>query len=104
MAARTFTGAEAAAAWLVTSAVPGASLEEETRAFAEHLAGLGPLALRGAKRAIALVAEHLGSARRHLPEEAAEVDRLVAQAYASEDLAEGLAALAAKRPPNFRGH
>ena len=103
MTARTYTGAEAAAAGLVTRHVPAGELEAETAAFAEHIASLAPLSVQGAKRAIQLVTDALGDVRSARPDESAEVDRLVAEAYGSADLQEGLTAMSEKRPPNFTG-
>ena len=37
-------------------------------------------------------------------DEVGEIDRLVAEAYASDDLQEGLRAMSEKRPPNFTSH
>jgi enoyl-CoA hydratase/carnithine racemase len=103
MTARTFTGEEAAAAGLVNEGVPNEGLDRRARQFAEQVAQLAPLSVQGAKRSIGLVTHHLCDARRQHPDEAAEIDRLVAHAYASADLAEGLRALAEKRDPRFQG-
>ena len=101
MAARTLTGAEAAAAGLVTRAVPAADLEAAARSFAEEVAALSPQSVQGAKRAIELVERALSEARRTHPAVAAGIDDLVAAAYGSADLQEGLAAMADRRPPRF---
>jgi enoyl-CoA hydratase/carnithine racemase len=101
MTARTFTGAEAAIAGLVTKSVPFEELRTETEDLAEDLSQLAPLSLQGTKRAIQLVADHLGAVRSVGVDEVVEIDRLVAEAYASEDLQEGLKAMSEKRPPNF---
>jgi hypothetical protein len=37
------------------------------------------------------------------PSAALEVDALVAEAYASDDLGEGLRSMTEKRPPDFKG-
>lgn len=101
MAARTLTGAEAVLRGLVTRAVPAADLDTSARAFSEEVAGLSPLSVQGAKRAIALVERSLTNARRTHSAEATEIDDLVAAAYGSADLQEGLAAMADRRPPRF---
>jgi enoyl-CoA hydratase/carnithine racemase len=101
MSARTLTGTEAAARGLVTTAVPAADLDSFARSFAEEVAGLSPQSVQGAKRAIDLVERSLTHARRTHPGEVTAIDDLVAAAYASADLQEGLAAMADRRPPRF---
>ena len=101
MAARTLSGAEAEVAGLVTKAVPVADLDAEARSFAEEVAGLSPQSLQGAKLAIGIVERALTEARRTHGGDVADVDDLVVKAYASEDLQEGLAAMADRRPPRF---
>lgn len=103
MTARTLTGAEAAARGLVTRTVPAADLESSARACAEEVAGLSPQSVQGAKTAIGLVERALTNARRTHVGEVADVDDLVAAAYASEDLQEGLGAMTERRPPRFGG-
>ncbi|MBM3673634.1 MAG: enoyl-CoA hydratase [Actinobacteria bacterium] len=68
--------------------------------LAEELAGLAPLTVQGHKRALNLVMAQgaLGDAA------LAEVGALEAAAFASDDLQEGLAAFAEKRPPVFGGN
>lgn len=104
MTGRTFTGLEAAAAGLVNRSVPAAELPKETHAFAEDIASLAPLSVQGAKRAIQVVLDSTGDASSSAPEDAAEIDRLVEEAYTSEDLVEGIGALREKRPPKFTGN
>ncbi len=104
MAGSILSGEQGAGAGLVTKSVPVDSLEAETSALATGIAGLAPLSVRGAKAAIQATLDHLAGARRALPERTSEVDRLVAEAYASADLQEGLAARAERRPPRFTGH
>jgi enoyl-CoA hydratase/carnithine racemase len=103
MAARTFAGAEAEAAGLVTRAVAASDVEAAARAFSEEVARLSPKSVQGAKHALGLVERSLSNARRTHLGEVADVDDLVAAAYASEDLQEGLAAMAERRPPRFEG-
>ena len=104
MTGRIFTGLEAAAAGLVNRSVPAAELPKETHAFAEDIASLAPLSVQGAKRAIQVVLDSTGDASSSAPEDAAEIDRLVEEAYTSEDLVEGIGALREKRPPKFTGN
>lgn len=103
MTGRTFTGVEAAAAGLANRSVPGPELDAATRAFAEGIVSLAPLSVQGAKRALQAVLNATGDPRVHDPDAAAEIDRLVREAYASEDLAEGIQAMRDKRPPRFTG-
>jgi enoyl-CoA hydratase len=69
------------------------------RELAQEIAGLAPLTVRGHKRALNLVAAAAGvgaGAR-------AEIEALERAAFASNDLEEGMAAFAEKRPPRFEG-
>lgn len=101
MAGRFFTGAEGAAAGLVTTAVLPGDLDETARTFAEELAALAPQSVQGAKAALGLVERALSDARASHPAETAAIDDLVEKAYLSEDLQEGLAAMSERRPPRF---
>ncbi|MDQ3915496.1 MAG: enoyl-CoA hydratase/isomerase family protein [Actinomycetota bacterium] len=102
IAGRTFSGAEAETAGLVTRAVPAAELDGAARRFAEDVAALSPLSVQGAKAAIGLVERGLSDARAWSPGDAERIDALVERAYRSADLQEGLAALAERRPPRFQ--
>jgi enoyl-CoA hydratase len=101
MTARTLKGAEALAAGLVTRAVAAGNLETAARSFADGIAGLAPRSVQAAKQSICLVERAVSHARRTHLGEVAGIDDLVAEAYRSDDLQEGLAALAAGRPPRF---
>ena len=103
MAVRTLTGTEARERGLVTRAVSPDDLDASARSFAEEVAGLAPLSVQGAKHAIGLVERSLSHARQTQLGEVAAVDDLVAAAYGSEDLQEGLAAMSDRRPPRFDG-
>ena len=99
MAARTLTGGEAEAAGLATRSAPAADLDAIARSFAADVAALAPKSVQGAKHAIAVVEQALSDARRTHPGEVAGIDDLVAVAYRSDDLQEGLAAMGDRRPP-----
>ena len=104
MTARTYTGAEAAGAGLVTQAVEPDAFEGAVGELAERVASAAPLSVQGAKKTIQVVVDHLGASRASSPNEVAEIDRLVTEAYNSTDLQEGIKALTEKRPPKFSGH
>lgn len=103
MTARVFSAAEARQMGLLSASVEDDDLVEEVDRLARSIAELAPRAVRGAKRAIALVQDQLSAARRVAPGAVADIDRLVADAYGSDDLAEGIRAMQEKRPPRFTG-
>ena len=103
MTGRTFSSEEALASGFLNRCIEPDRLDGEVERFATDLAALAPLSVEGAKRAINAVADHVSRVRATSPEVAGAMDRLVAKAYQSSDLAEGLRAMAEKRPPRFRG-
>ncbi len=103
MTGRIYSGTEAAAAGLIHRAVPSVALEREVSEIAGEIASLAPMSVQGAKLAIQTVMDGFARARVFDPERVGEIDDLVARAYASEDLAEGLRAMADKRTPRFKG-
>jgi enoyl-CoA hydratase/carnithine racemase len=102
MTGRTFTGEDALHAGLVSKVCAPHEIERATERMALTVAELAPLSVQGAKRAIRAVTEER-SVRKLNPRAAFEVDALVAEAYASDDLGEGLRAMTEKRPPDFKG-
>jgi enoyl-CoA hydratase/carnithine racemase len=103
MTGRTFAGADTLAMGLLNRCVEPEDFDGEVARFAADIAALAPLSVQGAKRAVNVVGDHLSSVRATSPEVASEVDQLVAGAYRSADLAEGLRAMSEKRPPRFEG-
>jgi enoyl-CoA hydratase len=72
-------------------------------ALAEEIAALAPLSVAGHKAALNALARHMGYTRGEDDDLIGRLDALVARAFASDDLKEGLAAFAEKRPPDFAG-
>ena len=95
LTARTLDADEAAAVGLVQRRVPDALVA--ALELAEEIAEFAPLTVQGHKRALNLVLGGVDSSS--LDEMRALEDR----AFASEDLQEGLASFAEKRPPRFEG-
>ena len=87
----------------MTRAVGAEDLEAAAHSFAEDVAALSPQSVQGAKRALALLEKTLADARVTAPDQVAAIDELVGAAYRSDELQEGLAAMAERRPPRFGG-
>jgi 2-(1,2-epoxy-1,2-dihydrophenyl)acetyl-CoA isomerase len=96
--AEMLTAAEAQRIGIVCSVYPEDQFEEETRKLAKKVAAGPPLAYRDVKRTM------IGEMRRELEDALDEEIRLQVHCFLSEDCAEGLAAFAEKRKPNFTGH
>jgi enoyl-CoA hydratase/carnithine racemase len=93
---RRFDGTEARDLGLALEAVPATQVLPRAMALAAQVAANAPLAVRALRRALAVDKQALEAALEH---EA----RAQAESYASADLAEGLAAAAQRRAPQFHG-
>ncbi len=94
---RVLSAAEAERIGLVHEVVPAGQARARADAIAAEIAERGPLAVREAKRLVDLAASV--DVETGLAAELDAADRL----FASEDLAEGVAAFFAKRNPDYRG-
>jgi len=91
--------ASTALAWgLYTATYPFEGFVERTAERVAELAHRAPLAVQGVHEVVRSAALPALDAQTH-----AAIDALTEAALRSEDVAEGLAALAAKRPPEFKG-
>lgn len=101
MTGRRASAAELANWGLVNEVVPGAALMDAARDLAERVAACAPLSLQAIKE-IDRATE--GASERDAYRIMREADLpTYRRVYASEDAAEGMAALAGKRAPNWKG-
>ena len=94
-------GADAAAWGLVNRAVPPGELDDAVDMLARRIAGRAPLSVRASKRGIRAVARAAAASPDGYP--LADFEMMAAEAFASRDLAEGMAALRERRRPDFEG-
>jgi len=96
---RNYQGRELLDMGLVDHLVPRSELVETTYCMAEEIARNAPLSLKGSKRILNMLEESLALGEEHL----AEAERLIADAFNSQDLKEGQTAFIEKRKPKFVG-
>lgn len=101
MTGRRASAAELAVWGLINEVVPGRRLMESARGLAERVAASAPLSLQAIKE---IDRASQGAGEREAFRIMREADLPVyRRVYASEDAAEGMAALADKRSPNWKG-
>ena len=98
LSARTLTIDEADRVGLVQRRADDAL--EASYALGEEIAALAPLSVSAHKRAVNLVAAAMAAGE----DARDEMTQLEVQAFASDDLREGLSAFAERRTPTFEGH
>jgi enoyl-CoA hydratase/carnithine racemase len=103
LAGRTLTGGEAASCGLVNQAVRAEDVSARAEELARTIASLAPLSVRASKRGIRAVLNGLTTARDADVSTSGDFDLIAAEAFASEDLGEGLDAVRERRTPRFRG-
>ena len=84
---------------LVDHLVPRSELVETTYRLAEEIASNAPLSLKGSKRILNMLGESLALSQENLE----EAERLIVEAFNSQDLKEGQTAFLEKRKPKFVG-
>ena len=96
LAGRVISGEEAAAWGLVSEAVPRADLTARAETVAGQIAAGAPISVRAAKRGLQAALEQSEGDR-------GVFEMMLAQAFASEDLREGIRAFRERRAPRFEG-
>jgi len=96
---RTYKDIEALHMGLVDRLVQAAELTSITYGIAEEIAANAPLSLKGTKKILAMFRDRVRLTEKQI----AEADRLIGEAFNSDDLKEGMAAFFEKRKPRFTG-
>jgi enoyl-CoA hydratase len=96
---RTYQGREALEMGLVDRLVPEGELVSVTYGHAAEIAQNAPLSLKGTKRIMAMFQERT----RLTEEQMREAEKLIGEAFNSDDLKEGQVAFFEKRKPRFTG-
>jgi methylglutaconyl-CoA hydratase len=103
VAGRTLSGEEAAAWGLVNEAVPPDVLAERAIQVGDRIAEAAPLSVKGSKLGIRAVLARFSTHGQTEGRRVADFEALAAEAFASEDLQEGIRAFRERRRPDFRG-
>jgi len=96
---KTYQGAEVLEMGLVNRLVPELELAAFTYAMAGEMAQNAPLALKGAKRIMAMFSRGMQLTEANMR----QAEELIAEAFDSDDIKEGQAAFFEKRKPRFTG-
>ena len=102
-AGREISGATAEEWGLVNRAVPASDLHRAIGALARRVAGRAPLSVKASKRGIQATLAHMALDRGTQGHRVADFDMMAAEAFASGDAAEGIAAVRERRRPQFEG-
>jgi len=97
---RTYEGRELREMGLADHLVPRSDLKATVYKMADEIAANAPLSLKGIKK----ILNFFGSSLRIGPEELQEAERIITEAFNSQDLKEGQAAFFEKRRPVFKGN
>ncbi|MGC9324929.1 MAG: enoyl-CoA hydratase-related protein [Desulfomonilia bacterium] len=96
---RTYTGTDARVMGLVDWLVPETEIVSFTYSLAGEIAANAPLSLTGSKKILNMYRERMRLSQVQMQ----EADRLMNEAFNSEDLKEGQIAFFEKRKPRFKG-